>query len=210
MSRKVHLIIEGILAKRLSQSDCYVRQGGDRYYFFFSGLSESEARIKCTLLTREITARLIGDEAGVAELAGLDLRSVVVRVDADQPPTPATLAAIAPLFNQKETENPLQAPGMARDRDATLRGHLMSLLPLLEAIGRDIKQWRQTALSLKERDQGVARLDGIGQLLRQIEHAFTGLAPENLPRGEDGNGGRAPPRCYRWRRSDNCSMCCRS
>ena len=81
VEKKIHSIIGGILARRLSRADYFVREGDDKYYFFFSGLSESDAKIKCTLLTSEIMASLIGDKAAKAELAGLDFRSVVAQVD---------------------------------------------------------------------------------------------------------------------------------
>ena len=44
----------------------------------FSGISEAEAKIKCAFLTREITAKLIGDDGA---MAGLGLNFAVARIE---------------------------------------------------------------------------------------------------------------------------------
>lgn len=195
VSKKVHYIIESILARRLSSGDQYVRQGDDHYYFLFSGLSESEARIKCTLLTQEITAKLMGDEAGMAELAGLDLRSVVARVDDIESPATAPLKAIDQVLSRKQAEEvraDRDAPEPV-DRNTLPKAQLKSLIAILETVERDLKQWHQMTLPAARHGNIVARLEGVAQLLRQAEHAFAEMAAAIPTPDQDAAGAPASP-----------------
>ncbi len=188
VEKKIHSIIGGILARRLSRADYFVREGDDKYYFFFSGLSESDAKIKCTLLTSEIMASLIGDKAAKAELAGLDFRSVVAQVDGATDPAGTTLEAIDDLLSRKQAE---EAPAVSARADVTAlpKAQLKGLLPLLEAIEHELKQWRQTPPGSDERKEIVARLEGVGQLLRQAEDAFAAHVAANPAPGQDETAG---------------------
>lgn len=192
VEKKVHSIIKSILSDRLAPTDFYVRQGDDNYYFLFSGLSETEAGIKCALLTSEITAKLIGDEAGQAELAELDFRSVVVRIDGLAPLAPPSLDAISQLLSYRQAEEFQSDPSPVGLKN-TLKGQLKSLLPLLEAAERDFKQWRLMPPAAEERSQVIVRLEGMVHLLQQVENAFTDFDPPP-PLSEQNNApGSAPP-----------------
>jgi len=188
VEKNVHSIIEGILARRLSPADFYVHQGGNDYYFLFSGLSEADAKIKCALLTSEIMASLIGDEAGKAELAGLDFRTVVAQVDGAMDTAGATLEAVEGLLSRKQAE---EAPAVSARADLTAlpKAQLKGLLPLFEAIERELKQWRETAPGSGERKEIVARLEGVGQLLRQAEDALASHVAAHPAAGQDETAG---------------------
>ena len=189
VEKKVHSIIAGILARRLSAADYYVRQGEENYYFLFSGLSESDAKIKCALLASEIMTSLIGDAAGKEELAGLDFRSVVVQLDDTTKPEVATLEAIGELLSRKQAQEDAAKAAVAKaapdELNALPKAQLKGLLPLLEAIEHELKQWRQTPPGSTERAEVVARLEGVGQLLRQAEDAFASHVAIHPPAGQD-------------------------
>ncbi len=196
VGKKVHYIIEGILARRLSPGDQYVRQGDDHYYFLFSGLSEAEARIKCTLLTQEITAKLMGEEAGIAEVAGLRLRSVVARVDSLEHPATAPLEAVDRTLSHKQAEE----SRVDRDVPAPPGRHILpktqlkDLLSVLETIEHDLKQWKLMPPPEARQGSTIARLEGVAHLLRQAEHAFADLAAANPTPDLEAAGDPASPK----------------
>ena len=185
MEKKVHSIIERILARRLSPADFYVRKGESDYYFLFSGLSEADAKIKCILLSSEIITSLMGDEAGKEVLAGLEIKSVALQINGPANGAATTLDALDQLLSRKQGEDVLADP--APDPGMAAKTQLKDILPLFEAIDRDIKRWRQAPPAPGERAEVVARLDGVARLLQQIGQAFANLPSENpVPDGASG------------------------
>ena len=192
VSKKVHVIIKSILDRRLSPADYFVRMGDESYYFLFTGLSEAEAGIKCTLLNREITAKLIGEEAAMAEI---DLRSMVVRVDGLAPPATTPLEAVGQLLGSTQTEQGRFGPGvsvstMLAGRNPLPTAQLKDLLATLETIGHDLRQWQQHQTEARD-GSIVTRLEGLDHLLRQAEQAFAEFAEAN-PASDQDEAARAP------------------
>ncbi|CAK0768129.1 hypothetical protein WCLP8_410008 [uncultured Gammaproteobacteria bacterium] len=177
LAKKAHSLIEGILTHRLSPGDHYIRQDDDSYYFQFSGLSETEARIKCALLTREITIKLMGEEAG---MAGLGLQFALTRGDGPEPSAQLSPGPIERLPDPKQAgdaqaNRDSSIPG---NRDAIPKTQIKDLLSILENTERDLKRWQMEPLA-EGRGAIVMRLEGVAQLLRQAEHAFAELAAAN-------------------------------
>ena len=195
VKKRVHFIIDRILSRNMSDADYYVRQGDDKYHLLFSGLSESDAQTKCALLTREIFTELLGEgaeKAGKADLAGLDIRSAIVRIGSPLPPEGMSLDAVDRLVITKQAENVQDALAPA-DLKSLPKAGMMGLFSVLEGVEDDLKRW-QEAPQAPEDEQAkiIARLEGVGQLLRQGERAVAGHFAGDHP-SDQSNTLEGPP-----------------
>lgn len=59
---RIHRIIENILDQRLTKHDLYARYEDLHYVIVFGDATADEAALKCTLLTKEILAKVLGSE----------------------------------------------------------------------------------------------------------------------------------------------------
>ena len=158
LAEKVDQLIALTISRRLSPRDFFTRAHDGLYVIMFDGLSEAEAKLKCSLLADEITAKLIGRDTAMETL---EVRSAVARVGGGvEFAAVNTLDALDDLLRKAEPA----APPKPDDGP-----QWQAITDLMRAAEREIAAW--TALPHGQSD-ACARIEGLLGLLRQAESAL--------------------------------------
>lgn len=155
MLNKIHEIVHESIEHHLSNADTCNQYGEASYVVVFTQLDEREARLKCSLITKELAHRLVGSESASNEIC---LKMAMI-ADGDQ----LTFNEISDIdFEVKKTKSQTQTLGnrqlivepKLRTRDSVNWGEVQFVYrPLLTLRGMIVSTY--ICLAVKQGDDGV-------------------------------------------------------